>query len=281
MGDIYRLISELYATMSKKHKRIADYLLNNTDIAPFLTVKELANATEVSDATVMRFASILGYSGYLEMQKDIKRSAQKRLTTSERLNLTNERSDDMFQDISAVFLNDIERMKRTLQQLDIVAMEEAATLLFESRNVFIVADRSAHSLACFLKYYLDIIRDHVSTVTNTRIDFLNTLSTQDVVICISFLRYSQSTVDIFEYANKHAKTITITDHLSSPLVPSSTVCLRCVSEMTSFIDSLTAPMCLLHSLINITAQKHGNALYQRMQSLEQIWSEFHIFYDNK
>ncbi len=281
--NIYNLIAEKIPNMSKSHKKIASFILNNTNVVPFLNVATLAKKAGVSEATVVRFASFLGYSGYPELQSRMQNSIQKQLTTTERLKMTTDVYDDRDQWIYDIFYGDVENIKSTIEKLDIEKFHQAVGLLQKADRIYIAANRSAASLGIFLQYYLNIILGHAEMVRSVEnlSEQLYNLNEKDVVIGISFPRYTNSTIQTITFAKERgSKTICITDSLLSPLIPHADVALTATSQMPTFIDSFTAPLSLINALVVCIGKGRMKEVESRLEKIEAAWDRFGVFHKN-
>ncbi|GIN21564.1 MurR/RpiR family transcriptional regulator [Siminovitchia fordii] len=281
--NIYNLIAEKIPEMSKSHKKIASFILNNTNVVPFLNVATLAKKAGVSEATVVRFASFLGYSGYPELQSRMQNSIQKQLTTTERLKMTTDVYDDRDQWIYDIFYGDVENIKSTIEKLDIEKFHQAVGLLQNADRIYIAANRSAASLGIFLQYYLNIILGHAEMVRSIEnlSEQLYNLNEKDVVIGISFPRYTNSTIQTITFAKERgSKTICITDSLLSPLIPYADVALTATSQMPTFIDSFTAPLSLINALVVCIGKGRMKEAESRLEKIEAAWDRFGVFHKN-
>lgn len=281
--NIYNLIAEKIPEMSKSHKKIASFILNNTNVVPFLNVATLAKKAGVSEATVVRFASFLGYSGYPELQSRMQNSIQKQLTTTERLKMTTDIYDDRDQWIYDIFYGDVENIKSTIEKLDIEKFHQAVGLLQKADRIYIAANRSAASLGIFLQYYLNIILGHAEMVRSIEnlSEQLYNLNEKDVVIGISFPRYTNSTIQTITFAKERgSKTICITDSLLSPLIPYADVALTATSQMPTFIDSFTAPLSLINALVVCIGKGRMKEAESRLEKIEAAWDRFGVFHKN-
>ncbi|MBR0008544.1 MurR/RpiR family transcriptional regulator, partial [Bacillus subtilis] len=238
--NVYQLIAEKMPAMSKSQEKLAAYIINNPNTVPFYTVATLAKLTGVSEASVVRFAVFLGFSGYRELQNQMQNSVQMQLTTRDRLKMSSQVYDDSNQDIYDIFKDDIANIKSTMENLDSKAFLDAANLLINGKEVYISANRSATSLGLFLQYYLDIIIGNAQLLgpVENKPEQLYRLNEKDVVVGISFSRYSTSTVNMIAFAKERgATTIVITDNFLSPLVPHADVVLTASSQLPTFFDS--------------------------------------------
>ena len=279
--DILAVIQENMHTFSKGQKRIANYILDSYDKAAFMTASKLGKRVGVSESTVVRFAAELGYDGYPDMQRTLQKMIRNRLTSVQRIEVTNDRLGD--QDLlSMVLQSDIEKIRLTLEELDRASFERAVEAIVSARRIYIIGVRSSASIATFLSFYFNLIFDNVVEVTaNTASEVFERLlrvGQGDVVIGVSFPRYSSRTVQAMNFArDQGAVTVAITDSEASPLAPISTYTLKARSDMASFVDSLVAPLSLVNALLVAVSRKKGDDLANTFRTLEQIWDEYGVY----
>lgn len=282
--NVYQMIAEKMPMMSKSQKKLATYILENTNTVPFYTVATLSKRAGVSEASVVRFAVFLGFSGYRELQSEMQQSVQKQLTTRERIKISSQVYDDSDQGIYDIFKDDIANIRSTMENLDTKALLDAVDLLLKGKEIYITANRSSVSLGMFLEYYLDIIlgNTHLLGPVEIKPEVLHRLNEKDVVVGISFARYSMSTVNMMSYAKElNATTIAITDNLRSPLIPHADVVLTASSQLPTFFDSYVAPLSLINTLITFVGQKRMEESEERLEKLEDIWDRFGTFYSDE
>lgn len=283
-SNVYQNIAGSMGKMSKSQLKIAKFILENQSTVPFLTVGKLAKMAGVSDATVVRFTTFLGYSGYAEFQQTIQNSVQQQLTTIERLRLSKRIYAGDEKGVYEIFQDDISNINSLMEKLDLNAFQKAVDILIQAKRIYIVANRSAKALGIFFHYYLTMILDYVELIefVETTSESLYNLNNNDVVVGISFTRYTNSTIQIFSYAKeKGATTIAITDHLLSPLIPYADVSLTAASQMPTFIDSFVAPLSLINALITSVGKAKEEDFYERLNVLEETWRNFGVFYTNE
>ena len=279
--DILTLIQENIHTFSKGQKRIANFILDSYDKAAFMTASRLGKRVGVSESTVVRFAAELGYDGYPDMQKSLQKMIRNRLTSVQRIEVTNDRIGD--QDLlSMVLQSDIEKIRMTLEELDRDSFEHAVDAIVSARKIYIIGVRSSASIATFLTFYFNLIFDNVVEVSaNTASEVFERLlrvGEEDVVIGVSFPRYSSRTVQAMSFArDRGATTVAITDSEASPLAPLCTYTLKARSDMASFVDSLVAPLSLVNALLVAVSRKKNDDLAHTFQTLEGIWDEYGVY----
>ena len=279
--DILAVIQENMATFSKGQKRIANYILESYDKAAFMTASKLGKTVNVSESTVVRFASELGYDGYPSMQKSLQKMIRNRLTSVQRIEVSYDRFGD--QDVlTSVLQSDIEKIRLTLEEVDHQSFDKAVDAIVSAHKVYIIGVRSATSIATFLHFYFNLIFDNVVMVAaNTASEMFENLvkvGPNDVVIGVSFPRYSSRTVQAMSFArDQGATTIAITDSEASPLAPISTYTLKARSDMASFGDSLVAPLSLVNALLVAVSRAKNDDLANTFQTLERIWDEYGVY----
>lgn len=280
-NDVFNIIKSTYDEMSKGHKRIADYLLENYQKASFMTASALGQIVGVSESTVVRFATELGYDGYPGFQENLKEVMKSRLTSVERIEVANMQlaNDDVCEKIMNL---DIERIRATIENGDREAFAGSVNAIISAKKIYIVASRSATALAGFLKYYFNIIFEDVTLLndlgTSDLLQQLFRVDDNDVVIGISFPRYSKQTTIALNYASDAgATTIAITDSVLSPVAEKANHVMTAGSDMVSFADSLVAPLSLINALIVAVSLKKEKEINKNFETLERLWDEFDVY----
>lgn len=279
--NVYKKIASQIPNMSKSQIKIANYILKNPHSVPFLTVSKLAKMAEVSEATIVRFAHFLGYSGYNEMQQLMIDSVEQQLNTVERLELSRKVYNKTEQSVYEIFQDDMKNIQATMENVNMEDFKQAVQYLLEAKKIYIVANRSAVSLAIFLQYYFDIIFGNSELVHSTESAFerIYNVNKGDVVIGITFARYTKSTIDVVSYAHQRQATIiAITDNLLSPITSYADISLFSSSQMPSFLDSFVAPLSLINALIAYIGKVKHAEIDKRLENLEDIWDHYDVFY---
>ena len=279
--DILVLIQENMNTFSKGQKRIAAFILDSYDKAAFMTASRLGKKVGVSESTVVRFAAELGYDGYPDMQKSLQKMIRNRLTSVQRIEVTNDRIGD--QDlVSMVLQSDMEKIRLTLEELDRSAFDNAVKAIVSAKRIYIIGVRSSAAIASFLGFYFNLIFDNVVNVTagtaSEMFGHLLRVGEDDVVIGVSFPRYSSRTVQAMSFArDRKATTVAITDSEASPLAPICKYTLKARSDMASFGDSLVAPLSLVNALLVAVSRAKNDDLANTFQTLERIWEDYGVY----
>lgn len=279
--DVLSVIQSSMPTFSKGQRLIARFILDYYDKAAFMTASRLGVTVNVSESTVVRFAAELGYDGYPSMQKALQEMIRNKLTSIQRIEVSNDRMGN--QDVlSMVMQSDIEKIRMTLEETDRESFRAAVEALLSAKRIYILGVRSAAALASFLGFYFNLIFDNivlVNTASGSEIfEQLLRVGSSDVVIGISFPRYSSRTVKAMRFArDRGANVVALTDSPASPLADIATETLYAKSDMASFADSLVAPLSLVNALIVAVGRSKNEDVEKTFSSLEQIWSEYGVY----
>lgn len=281
--DIHLLsrIQNNMSNFSKGQKLIAQYIEEHYDKAAFMTASKLGNTVGVSESTVVRFAAELGYSGYPKLQKAMQEMIRDKLTSVQRIEVTSSRIGDS--DVLESVLNqDIDKIRRTLEETSREDFYKAVDTIVKAGTIYIYAVRSAAALASFLGYYYSLIFENVKIINSNGksniYENMFRIGENDVMIGISFPRYSTSTVDAVKFAsNRGAKVIAVTDSMASPVVKPADYVILARSDMASVVDSLVAPLSVINALIVATVLRKKDDVSIIFNDLENIWAEYEVY----
>jgi DNA-binding MurR/RpiR family transcriptional regulator len=280
-NDLINIIQQKYDNFSKGQKLIANYILNHYDKAAYVTAAKLGEIVGVSESTVVRFAIELGFDGYPKLQKVLQELIKSRLTSVQRIEVSSNRiNEDNI--LKSVLQSDIDKIKITLEQLDHSDFNEIVETILNAKRVFILGVRSSATLASFLGFYFNLIFDNIRLVHTTSVSemFEQIIRAKegDVVIGISYPRYSKRTIKAMQFAkNQGAKTIALTDSSESPVAQCADMALLARSDMASFVDSLVAPLSVINALIVAIGMRRKNEVYNTFERLEKIWDEYEVY----
>lgn len=280
-NELLQKIDDGYAKFSKGQKKLADYIRRDYDKAAFLTAAKMGQVVGVSESTVVRFATALGYSGYPAFQKALEEMVRTRLNSIQRMEVTYGRITQG-EILASVLQSDIEKIKLTMESIDHEAFELAVESILKARKVYVVGIRSCAPLASFLSFYLNLLCEDVTAVsTNSSSEIFEQLiriGEEDVIIGISFPRYSMRTLKALEFAsNRKAKVITLTDSIHSPMNLYSSCNLIARSDMASIVDSLVAPLSVVNALVVALCMKKQKEVVSTLEMLEEIWDEYQVY----
>ncbi len=280
--DLIHIIQSEFSKLSKGQKIIAQYIMSDYDKVAFMTAAKLGDTVGVSESTVVRFANAIGFDGYPDLQKSLQELIKTKLTTVQRVEMSKEYSND-FITLKKVLRADIENIKGTLDDIDPEAFEVAINKITAAKKIYIVGLRSSATLGEYLAFYLNFILDNVVLVNYGISDVFEQIlkvTEDDLVIGISFPRYSKRTYELLKYAKEQgANIIAMTDSKLAPIseLPSNVLIVR--SNMASFVDSLVAPFSVANALIVSVGMRKKADIKTSFDKLEKIWKEYRIYED--
>ncbi len=267
--------------LSKGHKKIAEYIAENYDKAAFMTASKLGEKVGVSESTVVRFASILGFKGYPELQKELQRMIKSKLTAVQRMEV----SDSLVSDQNAVkklMSADIELIRDTLENVSQSDFNEAVSAINNASRIYILGVRSSAALANFMYFYLNPVFENVVLVDTTSagemFEQMFRIGKDDVCVALSFPRYSNQTINALRFiGDRGSKIIAITDSSESPIAKLADILLVAKSSMVSVVDSLVAPLSLINALVASVTFSRREEAYNNFNELEHIWDEYQVY----
>ncbi len=283
--DILRNIEENMDGFSKGQRQIARYLLAHYDKAAYMTAAKLGAEVSVSESTVVRFVMELGYAGYPEFQKALQELIRTKLTSFQRMEVTNHLIGDG--DVLEKVLNtNVDNIRHTLDSISRAAFHDAVEALVKAKNIYVIGVRSSAMLANFLAYSLQMIFDNVRLIDTTAgselFQQMMAIGEGDVMVAISFPRYSKRVIKAVEFASRAgADVIALTDSPESPIAASAQQVLIAQSDMASYVDSLVAPLSLLNAIIVAVSREKEDEVRDRLQKLERIWDEYDVYDKNQ
>ena len=280
--DLMKLIQIKFPRLSKGQKLIADFILKNYDKAAFMTAAKLGDSVGVSESTVVRFAIELGFSGYPKLQKALQELIKNKLTSVQRLELSNDYACEE-NVLRGVLKSDIENLRATLEKIN---LENFNSVIDEiAKTVYIVGLRSSSAIAEFLGFYLRLIIKDVRVVAHNISNIFEQMincDEGDLVIGIGFPRYALRTINGLEFAKERkAKVVAITDSNVSPLATVADYALIAQSNMASFVDSLVAPLSVINALIVAVGVREKDKITSTFYELEELWKNYDIYSYNQ
>lgn len=283
MQDMIDRLNQSGKRLSKGHRRIAQYIVDHYDKAVFMTASRLGESVGVSESTVVRFASALGYEGYPQLQRSLQELVSHRLTANQRFEMATDIRPDAA--LSTVLKSDMQNLRATLDELDQAVFEDVVRRLLGARRIYVMGLRSAAPLAQFMGYYLNYIFDEVHLVSSGATDVFEEISRiarEDVLVGISFPRYSSRTLEAMRFAQRRgAQVVAITDGPMSPLNEIADACLTARTDMASFVDSLAAPLSVINALLVALGLHRKEELTQHFRQLESIWDAYSVYLEEE
>ncbi|MGE5254919.1 MAG: MurR/RpiR family transcriptional regulator [Planctomycetaceae bacterium] len=282
MLEFYRHIKGRANLLPQAQRKLLEFILAHEEESVFLRIGDLARKGGVSQATVTRLSRTLGFRGFPEFQKELQRLFRNRLTTTSRLQKTAKEVGSERDVLTKVLQTDMENIAGTLRETPLPEFHQFVKSLASADRIVIVGLRSIHSLAVFLAVALEFLRREVWLVQpgiGDMWDRMAGLKKGDVVLGISFPRYTRETVELLHWARtRGVTTLAITDSPISPLAQHADHVLTARYHMDSFIESFTAPLSLINAIVTALGIQDRTRTLASLRKLEEVWKRQKIYY---
>jgi len=276
------LLSAQKNRLTGAQQRALKYITENQEDAVFLTASSLSRRINVSEATIVRLAQALGFRGFREMQRTLRDNFQNRLSTDARLEQTVKHAKTDEDILVKVVQEDIRNLTQTLEAIPIDTFHQSVTEMATSRRIFVIGLKGSHSTALILARYLGFLREGICLLTpgyGDIWDSFHEVGAKDLVVGISFPRYTRLTVEALAYANDQgARVGAITDSRLSPLADHAHWVLPVRHQMDSFIESYTATVSLINALLTALSIRNPGETLTALKKREALWKGKNIYW---
>jgi DNA-binding MurR/RpiR family transcriptional regulator len=281
MKNILDQISNNYQKLTPSQQKIANYLYNNISDAFLLNSFQIAKKANVSEATVTRFVSSLGFSGFSEFKREIAKQALKDFSTTKRLAESVDSLERRSNVFAGILKGDMENIRALMTKISNKLFEEAVNILCSARSIYILGLRSSYALAFYIAFDLRFFLDHVILIKPGIGDIPEQVigaGERDALVVISFRRYTRDSFTIAQrIKNKGLSLIAITNSELSPIAELADVSLITSTKIPTYIESYTAPMSLINALITAIALKKKEEALPALDKLEITFDEFQTY----
>ena len=278
--NIFSCIKENISNFSRSQKIIAKHILNNTSEVAFLTSTKLGKILGVSESTVIRFAIVLGYSGYTELQKELQETVKTKLRQTNNLTEYVESVKKGDNIIDNVLNMDIENIKKTRNDISRESFNQLIDEIIKAEYIYIVGLRTPGSLAYIMGFSLHLFLRNVTILSYGVSDLaerLISMGKNDLLIGISFPNYTSRTLEIMEFAKeKGVKVATITDSIVSPLAQVADISLTTSTKLNPFTESFSAPLSLINAIVTAVGIRKKQKALKSLTELEYVLKKLKI-----
>ncbi|OGP72988.1 MAG: hypothetical protein A2W09_05180 [Deltaproteobacteria bacterium RBG_16_50_11] len=290
-GEFFSRIREGALNYSSKNMALANFIVQNYQRVAFMTARQLAQRCDVSESTVMRFVTSLGYTGYPDFLRALQGIVNYELTAVERFEITPEdtkrrpqktqgRSGERL--VLKTILKEIENLRRLYDHFSAEDFDRAVEEILKARQIVILGFRVSASLAVYFEYLLKKIKEAVSVLTqggSTVYDYLGSLDKETLIIALGFRRYPNELIEVLRYCKDRGfRILAITDSVVSPVAVMADRIQVVEFAGESFVDTFAAPLCLINGLISETAMKDKKKSLSMLDTLEKIAEEKRIYF---
>ncbi len=271
------VIREKYNLIPKSQKRLADYFLENIDAIPFLNIYQIAEATQYSVASIVRFAQKLGFQGFSDFKSKITQSYKDSLKNQE---IFHPLKIDKVKEHTLVMVanQDIKNINDTLNLIDTKTFDNVVDLILSSKRVYTMGLGISFLLSQILAYQLNQVgvdSYYFRSNSTSFFDQILFLNKDDLLIGFSFPPYSVETVEAAKFAKERKiRVISITNKSSSPITFQCVYSLIVKSENMLFTNSFSAISVIINALATECAKKDRNRAEKFLKEFKYITENF-------
>ncbi|MBR5474091.1 MAG: MurR/RpiR family transcriptional regulator [Lachnospiraceae bacterium] len=268
-----------HATLTKTSQKIAEWVLDHDTEACFITSTDLAAGLEISEASVIRFARALGFTGYMDFQKHLRQNYTDKVNKVsstitvpyERLRASMEHTDGDY--IKEFLMNTERNIESVLRNNAPSVFEQAIDLLMRSHRKFILATRANTGVA---SYFLLLMKHMLPDVYSTGdssisvIDHMCDITKDDCVVLFSFPRYSELDRQALQMAEDvGAPILVITDKPSAPLAPYADILLTVDVDSSAFFNSYVGVQLIMEILCAGISRRVGASAEDKLKTVDK------------
>jgi DNA-binding MurR/RpiR family transcriptional regulator len=275
-------ISNKLDSLTPKAQALGTYIIQNPSKAVFMTTKELAETCEISEATVVRFVSTIGYKGYSDFQEALKNFVNTGLSLPERVaikGIKEQGTDRLHMGI----LEELNNLKYLYENINIETMNQFVGHLETSDTVYVVGSRLSYTFAYYLGWSLTKIRKGIHIIKgsdSTALDMLTNASTNSLVILISTTRYPNELLKLSKMIRRSNHTLlTMTDSNLAPMIQFANLSLVVPSLSIPFIGNVSGMLTAIQYIVQELASRKGDELADYQKQLEQVYLENDILFN--
>ena len=275
-------IVEQHHSLTPKARILGNYIIKNPRKAVFMTTKELANTCHVSEATVVRFVSQIGYKGYGAFQQALRDFVDTELTLLDRTDMSGMKGPGT-ERLSRVVFEEMDNLKQFYETVDMEVLNSVVDFLKKSSSIYVIGSRLSYTFAYYLGWSLTKVRQDVHIIKgsdSTAIDWLTIAAPESLVIIIATTRYPNELIRLGKMVRRLGQTLlVIADSSLCPLTHFAHLSLIAPSKHIPFIGSPTTISCIINYLVLELASRNGGGLKKHQEKLEQAYRENDILFN--
>ncbi|MGA2586260.1 MAG: MurR/RpiR family transcriptional regulator [Candidatus Aminicenantales bacterium] len=269
-------ISEKYPSLSRKEKKIADFILQNFPAAFALSAAHLANKTGTSSATIVRFAQHLGFTGFQQFRLHMLNEAKEEMMPEDRFKLLSPKENQISTVLKIAEL-EVKSINDTLQQLDRAVFKRFIAGLNKGRCVYSLGIGISSLLARLSAYQLNQagLKTHFCAKDeHSFLEKLIHLTPKDVLLAFSFPPYSKETVRAVQFCRERGiQCLAVTDRTTAPIVRFSQETLLVKTRNLMFTNSVSAAAMLINAVATEIALLNKKRVVAEIDLMNELLSQ--------
>ncbi|WP_319407114.1 MurR/RpiR family transcriptional regulator [uncultured Desulfosarcina sp.] len=277
-------ISESIGGLTPKGRILGEYITSQPRKAVFMTTKELAETCEVSEATVVRFVSGIGYDRYSDFQQALRDFVDTELTLLDRLDIADMKAPGAVR-FRRTVAEEIDNLQQLYNSLDVEIMEAVVNVLDRRVPIYVIGSRLSYTLAYYMGWAMTKVRENIQIMKGsdrTTIDWLTIAPADSVVVIVATSRYPNELIRLGKLVKRLGQTlVVITDSASCPVLQFADHHLIAASKHIPYLGSPTPMSCLINYLVHELASRQGDVLKDHQAKLEQSYWENDVLFNMK
>lgn len=282
MESIQKTILKKLSSFSKNQRKLANYVLENLQTIPLLSVNELAEKADVSTATVVRFSRVLGFNGYLEMRNYLMELLKEKLSPVDKYRATISKKNEYQDSLGKIAHQIVKNINQTMQLNTLQEFKHIVQHILDANTIYCMGMGISRYMAEIMAYLLKMYMKKAVAISNDTLSFKEQvvlLNGDDLIIAFSFPPYSRPTVEAAELAHENSiSVISFTDKKTAPIVEYSTHTLIAKTDNILFTNSLGAISVLMNALVTEIALKQEDKILTTLQKVEKSMNDPRYFY---
>ena len=270
-ASVEELVERQRNHLPPAERRVAEVVLRSPEAVAFGTVARVAELAGTSGASVVRFATRLGFPGFSSLQAAVQRAIGQQLRPAvERI-----RADTGPDVVAAALPVEVGNVERTLAAVDTASFEAAVDLLATRPRVLVMAGEAEAGVGAMLAGGLSLVREGVEQLGGSDVAVARRLATcggDAALVAIDMRRYERWVVEhAARAASAGAAVVAVTDSLLSPLAERAAVTFVVSAESAGVFDSHVGTLALCNVLVTGTARRLRRSATERFDAVEAAW----------
>lgn len=278
-NSVLSTIRSWYTSLFNAEIKVADYILNNVNDVIKCNVSELAEKSNVSDATVVRFCQKIGYKGYYQMKIYL---AKEIGVTSKSIDQSGEEPDNIKGQINKIIGTNIKNLQETAKFINCDVIEKCAALINECEYLYIFAAGNTLTVAqdaAFRLSRIGKIRTISYLIPELQLSSANNITSKDLVLGISHSGSSNLVISALNIAKERgAKIVTITNYAKTPVSKIADYPIITACDDNGYYDdfamSRIVEIVVIDLLLYFITQLRKNKANESDKEIEEVLSEF-------
>lgn len=271
-------IAKHESQFSRGHRRIAELIRSAPHECAMLSITDLAERAGVSEATVVRFSRIVGFSGYPDLKNALQQRLMERVSSWKRVEQTLAEMPDHSSVMDNFVGRQIEYMRLMVERIPDDLIDQAAREISKSQRIWLFGEGAAATPCHALQFWLGRFGLHVQMITSSGRRLFDDVVRAEKKDCLIMLAFGQSTPDevaLLDWTRKCGATrILITDTMVQARCEKASQVLQVERGPMGAFHSMAVPVALADAITLATARIMGERAVEAVKDLEKLRNRY-------